>query len=70
MESLNEPKLEYELLMLKKLSEKMGVMSVGSHMTMIKEMEQSQEVTEKYNNRLAFSSFKWSLKIFNPSFWP
>jgi hypothetical protein len=48
----------------------MGVMSVGSHMSMIKEMEQSQELTEKYNNRLAFSSFKWSLKIFNASFWP
>ena len=70
VDSLNEPKLEYELLMLKKLSERMGVMSVASHMSMIKDMEQSQELTEKYNNRLPFSSFKWSLKIFNPSFWP
>jgi len=48
----------------------MGVMSVSSHMSMIKDMELSQELTEKYNNRLPFSSFKWSLKIFNPSYWP
>lgn len=58
------------MLMLKKLSERLGVMSVSSHMSMIRDIESSQELTEKYNNRLPFSSFKWNLKVFNPSYWP
>jgi hypothetical protein len=38
VDSLNEPKLEFELLLLKKFSERMGVLSVSPLMSMVKDI--------------------------------
>lgn len=56
--------------MLRKLSERMGVMAVGAMMAMIKDVEVSGEMTERYAGRLVFVGFRWAIKVFNPSFWP
>lgn len=36
---------------------------------MIKDIEQSQELTDRINKMLPFSRFRWSLRIITPSFW-
>jgi len=70
LETLNEPRTDLENLMLKLLGEQLGNVTISHHLAMVKDIEKSVEASEAIHNRIPFVSYKWDLRVFNPSTWP
>ncbi len=70
VDPLTEPKVEVEQLFLRLLAENLGHIMVAAHSNMIKDIELSNEFSEKFSSRFPFISYKWTLKILNPTTWP
>jgi hypothetical protein len=49
------------------MQEKLGTVTVSTQYLMIKDMENSQELTERV---MASASLKLACRIFTPTFWP
>jgi hypothetical protein len=70
LDSLNEPKLDPELLLLRLLAENLGNIMLNSHFAMIKDIQSSLEITDNLSKILPFISYKWDLKVVNTTVWP
>lgn len=70
LDSLNEPKLESELLLLRLLADNLGNILLANHFSMIKDVQSSIEVTDHLSKILPFISYKWDLKVLNTTVWP
>ncbi len=70
LDCLNQPKLEPELLLLRLLAENLGNIMLNSHFSMIKDIQNSIDITENISKILPFINYKWDLKVINSSVWP
>jgi hypothetical protein len=70
LDSLNEPKFEPELLLLRLLADNLGNILLSPHFSMVKDIQSSIDVTDHLSKILPFISYKWDLKVLNTTVWP
>ena len=70
LDSLHEPRTDVESLVLEMVGEQLGNITISQHLSMVKDIERSIETSEQLHNRLPFITYKWDIRVFNPSLWP
>lgn len=70
LDSLNEPRVDIETIVLKQLGEQLGNITIAHHLTMLRDIENSIVNSEQLHSILPFIPYKWDLRVFNPSVWP